>query len=110
MAQTTVFKVFVREEEPISTCLERAELFFLAHGMVAEKQVATLLSTIGSKSYGFLKSLAAPKAPKDLKYKEVVPMLKSHYEPPPLVIAEHYCFHLRSQEARETISDFVAEL
>jgi len=77
--------------------------------VAAEKQVATLLSTIGSKSYGFLRSLAVPKAPKDLKY-EVVTMLKSHYEPPPLVIAERYRFHLRSQEAGETISDFVAEL
>jgi len=90
--------------------LERAELFFLAHGVAAKKQVATLLRTIGSKPYGFLRSLAAPKAPKDLKYEEVVMMLKSHYEPPPLVIAERYRFHLRSQEAGETISDFVAEL
>ena len=98
------------EEEPISAYLERAELFFLAHGVAAEKQVATLFSTIGSKPYGFLRSLAAPKAPKDLKYDEVVTMLKSHYEPPPLVVADRYRFHLCSQEVGETISEYLAEL
>ena len=110
MAQSNVFKEFVPEEEPISAYLERIELFFLAHGVAAEKQVPTLLSTIGSKPYGFLRSLAAPKAPKELKYEEVVTMLKNHYEPPPLVIAERYRFHLRSQEVGETISEYVAEL
>jgi len=110
MAQSSAFKEFVPEEEPISAYLERIELFFLAHGVAAEKQVPTLLSTIGSKPYGFLRSLAAPKAPKELKYDEVVKMLKSHYEPPPLVIAERYRFHQRSQEVGETISDYLAEL
>ena len=78
--------------------------------MAPEKQVATLLSTIGSNPYGFLRSLAAPKALKDLKYPEAVRMLKSHYEPPPLVIAERYLFYLWSQEVGETINDYVAEL
>ena len=37
-------------------------------------------------------------------------LLKNHYEPPPLVIAECYCFHLCSQEVGETISEYIAEL
>ena len=110
MAQSNVFKEFVPEDEPISAYLERIELFFQAHEVAPEKQVATLLSTIGSKPYGYLRSLAAPKAPKDLKYPEVVTMLKSHYEPPLIVITECYCFHLRIQEVGETISDYAAEL
>ena len=31
-------------------------------------------------------------------------------EPLPLVISECYCFHQRSQEVGETISDYLAEL
>ena len=54
MPQTTIFKEFVLEEEPISAYPERAELF--VHGVAAKKQVATLLIKI-------IRSLAAPKAP-----------------------------------------------
>jgi len=42
MAQSSAFKEFVPEEGPISAYLERIELFFLAHGVAAEKQVPTL--------------------------------------------------------------------
>ena len=110
MAQTNLFKEFVPENEPISAYLERMELFFHAHEVGAEKHVAVLLSTIGSKPYGVLRSLAVPKTPKELKYAEVVKMLQDHYEPAPLVIAERYRFHQRSQDVGESIADYVAEL
>jgi len=45
--------------------------------VAAEKKAPTLLTTIGSKPYEFLRSLAAPKAPKELKYDEVVKILKN---------------------------------
>ena len=37
-------------------------------------------------------------------------MLKSHFEPAPIVIAERYRFHRREQAAGESIADYVAEL
>ena len=36
--------------------------------------------------------------------------LKDHYEPVPLVIAEHYQFHQCGQDIGESIADYVAEL
>ena len=110
MAQTNLFKEFVPENEPISAYLERMELFFLAHGVDADKQVAVLLSNIGSKPYGVLRSLAVPKTPKELKYADVEKILKDHYEPAPLIIAERYRFHQRGQDIGESIADYVAEL
>jgi len=86
------------------------ELFFHAHEVGAKKHVAVLLSTIGSKPYGVLRSLVVPKMLKELKYAKVVKMLQDHYEPAPLVIAECYRFHQRSQDVGESIADYVAEL
>ena len=42
------------EKERISAYLERVELFFIANGVVYAKQVATLLSVIGGKTYALL--------------------------------------------------------
>ena len=110
MAQTNLFKEFVPENEPISAYLERMELFFHAHEVAPEKHMAVLLSNIGSKPYGVLRSLAVPKTPKELKYADVEKILKDHYEPAPLVIAERYRFHQRSQGIGESIADYVAKL
>ena len=37
-------------------------------------------------------------------------ILKSHFEPKPLLIAERFHFHRRDQAAGETIAEYVAEL
>ena len=63
MPQSTFFKEFVTENEPISAYLERIELFFDAHEIAIEKHISVLLSNISSKAYGVLRSLATPKAP-----------------------------------------------
>ena len=36
--------------------------------------------------------------------------MKKHFEPKPLVIAEHFNFHRCSQQTGESAKDFVAEL
>jgi len=69
-----------------------------------------LLSTIGSKPYGVLRSLAVPKILKELKYAKVVKMLQDHNKPAPLIIAERYRFHQCSQDVGESIADYVTEL
>ena len=60
--------------------------------------------------YGLLRSLTAPKAPKESSFKELLELLKAHFKPAPIVIAERYWFHCRDQAAGESIGDYVAEL
>ena len=110
MAQTNLFKEFIPENKPISTYLERMELFFHTHEVASKKHVAVLLSNIGSKPYEVLRSLEVPKTPKELKYADIERILRDHYEPAPLVIAVRYRFHQRSQDIGESIADYVAEL
>ena len=98
------------ENESVTAYLERAELYFQANDVAEDKQVAVLLSNIGAKTYGLLRSLVAPKAPKEKTLTEITTLLKSHFEPTPSVIAERYQFHRRVQAAGESIADYVAEL
>ena len=60
--------------------------------------------------YGLLRSLTAPKAPKESSFKELLELLKAHFKPAPIVIAERYRYHCRDQAAGESIGDYVAEL
>ena len=55
---------FDAENETVTAYLERAELYFDANDVADEKKVPVLLSNIGAKTYGLLRSLVAPKAPK----------------------------------------------
>lgn len=96
--------------ETITAYLERAELYFDANDVADEKKVPVLLSNIGAKTYGLLRSLVAPKAPKEKTLAEITTLLKSHFEPTPSVIAERYRFHRRDQAQGESIADYVAEL
>ena len=69
-----------------------------------------LISNIEPKTYGLLRSLTAPKAPKKKSFKELSGLLKAHFEPAPIVIAERFRFHRRDQAAGESIGDYVVEL
>ena len=99
---------FDSSEELVSSYAERTQLFFDANN-IDDKKVAVLLSSIGAKMYMLLRNLAAPRLPKELEYDEIVAILKQHFEPKPLVIAEHY-FHRRQQSPGESVGEFVAEL
>ena len=81
-------EAFEPEGENISTYLERVELYFLANGIAEDKQASVLLTVIGMKNYGIIKSLVAPAQPKDKSYVELVATLKEHFQPKPLIIAE----------------------
>ena len=65
---------------------------------------------IGAKTYAVLMSLVAPAQPKDKSFGELKTLLKAHYDPKPLVIAERFLFYRRDQTADESVSEFLVEL
>ena len=101
---------FNPDKEQISTYLERLELFFVANEVVDEKQVATLLSVIGGKTYALLRDLLAPDKPASKSLGQLKDTLRAHFEPKPVVIAERFQFHRRNQEAGELVAGYDAEL
>ncbi|CAL9694783.1 unnamed protein product [Knipowitschia caucasica] len=89
---------------------ERVSQYFVANDIAAEKHVAVLLSAMGGRSYGLLRSLTAPDKPSDKTFDELVKVMKEHLSPKPLLIAERFRFHKRNQHEGESIVSYVAEL
>ena len=101
---------FEPDNESFSTYIECLELIFEANDVPDEKRIPVLLSIIGAKICALLRSLVAPSLPQDKSFVQLVMMLKNHFEPKPLIIAERVHFHHRNQHLRESIADHAAEL
>ena len=110
MATVGRIEEFNPEKERISTYLERVDLFFVANEVGEAKQVATLLSVIGGKTYALLSDLLAPDKPASKTLKQLKKTLQTHFEPKPVVIVERFQFHRRNQEAGESVAEYEAEL
>jgi hypothetical protein len=75
------------DNELFSAYMERVKPFFTVNG---DKKVAVFLTVIGSKTYSLLRKLVAPTLPQEKLLEQLVTILKQHYEPRPLVIAERF--------------------
>ena len=79
-------------------------------GAADKKKVAVFISIIGNKSYATLRDLCSPDSPKEKSFSELCEMLRTHYKPKRLVVAETYRFHRCIQEENENVSDYSARL
>ena len=103
-------QTYAPETETISAYLERLHLFFDANGTADGKKVSVLLTVIGAETYTLLRGQVSPVLPKDKTFEELETVLKAHFEPKSLVIAERFRFYRRSQTAEETTAQFVAAM
>ena len=109
MAQVT-FQEFQPNSKTITAYLERANNYFVANGVGVNRQVAVLLSEIGTKHYMLLRSLTAPQLPHEKSFDDLASVLQSHFQLKPMLIAERFHFHRRDQVPDESIAEYVAEL
>jgi hypothetical protein len=116
--------------ENLSAYLERVHEFFLANDIgqvrVADgadlearqaaantadrKKVASFLTILGKKTYGVLQDLCKPAKPNEKTFNELCDLLKSHYEPKTLEVAESFKFHRCVQDEKDTVAEFCARL
>ena len=83
---------------------ERLEQFFLVNEVREDsKKVAFLLTVIGAKAYALLRNLTTPEKPAQKSFDELVKTMRVHLKPKPLVIAERFKFHRRTQSEGETV-------
>ena len=97
-------------DEPITAYLERLQAYLDANEVAEGKRTSVLVSTIGYKTYGVLRSLIAPNTPQSKSYDNLVQALKIHYQLKRMIIAERYMFNQRCQHLGESVADYVAEL
>ena len=101
---------FNPDKETIGAYLERFSLYVSVNGIADAKQVPTLLLVIGMTHYTLLRGLVSPAKPEEKTLDELMGLLKTHYDPEPIVIAERFRFYQRNQKQGESISDYLAEL
>ena len=99
---------FEPDTESISAYLEWLQMIFEANDIAAEK--VSVLLVIGKQKFSLLQNLVAPATPKDKLFDDLIVLLKTHFEPKKLVIAERFKFYRRDQHGGESIMDFVADL
>ena len=75
-------------EEDWPSYVERLEMFFMVNNVEDEKRTAALVSLIGGKTYGLLKSLTASEPPSSFTFKQLTDLLRNHFNPKPLVIGD----------------------
>ena len=68
----------------------------MAATIAEDKVVLTLLTVIGSKQYSLLQGLVSPELPKDKSYDDLVDLLKKHFDPEPIVIAQQFHFEINN--------------
>lgn len=106
---------FNSNQTNIARYLERLEQYFEANDVPPDseesrKRRAILISVIGARTYDVLSDLCSPNSPSAKTYDELSTILKSHYAPKKLVIAERYRFHNCVQKDGESVATFVANL
>ena len=96
--------------DKIGNYLERVDLFFQVNETKDDKRVPFLLNAIGGKTYALLRDLTDPDLPSTKTLDGLKTLLRQHFEPKPIIVAERFYFHKRSQGPTESIADYVAEL
>ena len=99
----------------INRYLERLEQYFVANSVPADsaeshKRRAILISVIGAKAYDVLSDLCSPTPPSEKTYAQLTTMLKNHFAPKKLVIAQRYRFHNCTQREDKSVNAFAANL
>lgn len=90
--------------------VERIEQLFIVNNVTELRKVPLFITICGADVYEILSSLASPKTPSQLSYSEITEKLNTHFKPQVNKRAERYKFYKITQEAGETISDFVIRL
>lgn len=111
MASFGRFEPFTEEgDEDFDSYAERFEHYVRATQVSEDLKVSVFVTAIGKQAYRTLKNLLAPTKPEEKTYDELLQILKGHYSPKPLVIAERFRFNRRSQRENESVAAFALEL
>ena len=110
MALLGNIREFNESSESFSDYADRVDSFFAANDIADEKQTNVFLSIMGASTFKLCKNLCSPGHPKDKSYAELRKLLKDHFAPAPITIAERFKFWTTVQGEQERVSDFIVRL
>ena len=90
---------------------ERLDQYLMANEVVStEKKRAVLLSSVGASTYKLIRNLTSPHPPGSRTYKEIIDLVRDHFNPKPSVIVQRLKFHTRTRLPGESVVAFMAQL
>ena len=101
---------FQEETECFVDYADRFDAFLLANDISADRKASLFLATIGPEPYKLLKNLCQPAKPSSKTYEDLRNLLKDHYQPEPIVIAERHKFWTCQQGENDSIADYIVSL
>ncbi|KAL1422459.1 hypothetical protein MTO96_022097 [Rhipicephalus appendiculatus] len=105
------FKNAAADQESWINYVEGLEPFFEANDVTSDsKKSSILISVLNPETYAPLRSLLAPRKPKDGTSETIVRVLTQHLSPKPLEIYETFRFQTRVQNSGESVADHLAKL
>ena len=115
MAHGTL-REFVASKECIEDFHQRFKFCCLANNIKdgdeaqRSRKKALFITLVGQATFAKLRDLASPRDIVDLSLGDIMELLKTHYRPQTVEIAERYKFFKRTQGVSERTADFMAEL
>ena len=104
-------EVFDAAEDNWEEYIERLVQFFVANEITDDvKKRAILLSNVGGRTYGIVRSLLSPKKPNEVSYDHIVETLRDHFHPRPSVTVARFRFFTCSQQLNESVQVYIARL
>ena len=115
---------FDSSKETFNSYCDRMHMFFEANDLVVlegaandvadaavvRKKRAIFLTEIGADSFTLVNDLLAPRSAKEVGLNEITHVLKEHYNPTPLEIAESFHFGPHVRKEGESLADFTVAL
>ena len=78
--------------EAFEDYVDRLDAYMEANNVAQVQKVNVFISSIGPKAFKLLKNLCTPEHPKNKEYVDLCRILKGHYSPAPITIAERFKF------------------
>ena len=102
---------FNPDEHVWTEYVEIFEHYFTANKIKEDElKVSILCSNVGPKTYHVIKNLCLPKKPSELKFQDIVDLVKNHYKPKMTEASASLKFNTRNRMEGESMRMFVAEL
>lgn len=106
------FDIFDPAKENYRNYIDRFTNYVTMKNVNSNKEYCAklLLNSIGAKNFNMLTALAAPKAPTELNYDELLKVLETHLAPKKNVLVAQHKFLQKYQGDSQSIAEFVAAL
>ncbi|XP_043246076.1 uncharacterized protein LOC122393776 isoform X4 [Amphibalanus amphitrite] len=102
---------FDAQSEILTDYLERFEFYCVANEVRSEsKKKAIFLSSVGQSTFEKVKALISPQTLDAASFEEIKNVLKVHFSPAKIEIAERYRFFQRKQSSEESVAEYIASL